>query len=287
MGTTQVQSSAETAVSSNNESQWERAQVRKVYETIADEYDERIPGNGVVDEIFTDSEADFLLGKVRSCDDVLDLGCGTGRFTLPLAERARSVSGLDMSPMMLATARKKLADRGLEADLHEGDMADLPFDDASFDVVVSMLALMHIPRQDRQQVFSEAARVLRPGGRLLIGVKNSLFERMFRGDRFAAIDITDVESEELIFTRTRSGKDMVAPWHSFSPDELASLSAVAGLTLVHLRGNSSISAWLADAVLADIGVRSAVQRIETVLADIPPFSHLGYHLLAEAVKRNP
>ena len=77
---------------------------------------------------------------------------------------------------------------------------------------------------------------------------------------------------------------MVAPWHSFSPDELTSLSAVAGLCLVHLRGNSPISAWLADAVLADTGVRSAVRHVEQVLADIPPFSHLGYHLLAEAVK---
>jgi len=282
----QAQSNVDATVS-GIDGQQERAQVLNVYETIAGEYDERIPGNGVVDEIFTDSEIDFLLGKVGSGDDVLDMGCGTGRFTIPLAERARSVSGLDMSPMMLATARQKLADRGLAADLREGDMADLPFPDASFDVVVSMLALMHIPRQDRQQVFREAARVLRPGGRMLVGVKNSVFERMFRGDRFATVDITDVDSEELIFTNTRSGEDMVAPWHSFSPDELTSLSAVAGLSLVHLRGNSPISAWLADGVLADAGVRSAVQRMEAVLADIPPFSHLGYHLLAEAVKPSP
>jgi SAM-dependent methyltransferase len=286
MSISQVQPLAGTAAS-GIDGQRERAQVRNVYETIADEYDDRIPGDGVVDEIFTDSEINFLLGKVRADDDVLDMGCGTGRFTIPLAERAESVSGLDLSPMMLDTARKKLADRGLEADLREGDMAALPFADASFDVVVSMLALMHIPREDRQQVFHEVARVLRPGGRLLIGVKNSVFERMFRGDRFAAVDITDVESEELIFTKTRSGEDMVAPWHSFSPDELTALSAVAGLSLVHLRGNSPISAWLADAVLADTAVRFAVRRMEAVLADVPPFNHLGYHLLAEAVKPNP
>lgn len=148
----------------------------------------------------------------------------------------------------------------------------------------SMLALMHVPRQDRQQVFREVARVLRPGGRLLIAVKNSVFERMFRGDRFAPIDVTNVESEELVFTKTSNGEDMVAPWHSFSPDELSSLSAIAGLSLVHVRGNSPICARLADAVLADVGVRSAVRRMEAVLADIPPFSHLGHHLLVEAVK---
>lgn len=282
MSIAQVQSSVEAA--SDITGQQERERVWQVYQTIADEYDERIPGNGVVDEIFTNAEIGFVLGKIRSNDDVLDMGCGTGRFTIPVAGRARSVCGVDMSPMMLAIAGKKLAERGLEADLREGDMADLPFPDASFDVVVTMLALMHIPRQDRQQVFYEVSRVLRPGGRVLIGVKNSAFERMFRGDRFAVTDITDVGSEELIFTQTRSGENLVAPWHSFSPDELSSLCAVAGLSLVHLRGNSPISAWLADAVLADIGVRAVVERIEAVLADVPPFSHLGYHLLAEAVK---
>jgi ubiquinone/menaquinone biosynthesis C-methylase UbiE len=271
-------------VAGDQAGQRERAQVRKAYESIAGEYDERIGGNTAADEIFTETEAGFLLGKVRASDDVLDLGCGTGRLTIALAGRARSVSGLDMSPAMLAAARGKLAARGLTADLREGDMVSLPFPDASFDAVVSMLTLMHVPRQDRQQVFAEAARVLRPGGRLLAGVKNSLFERMFGGDRFAAADVTDAESEQLTFTGTRDGADVVAPWHSFSPDELAALAAVAGLSLVHLRGNAPISAWLADAVLADAGVRSAVRRAEAVLADIPPFSHLGYYLLAEAVK---
>lgn len=285
MGGTHIRPRTEATPSGTGER--ERAQVRKVYETLADEYDERIPGSGVVDEMFTDAEFSFVLGRVRSGDRLLDMGCGTGRFTVPLAERVAAVTGIDLSPMMLASAQKKLADRGLTADLREGDMAHLPFADASFDVVVSMLALMHIPREDRQQVFHEVARVLRPGGRLLIGVKNSVFERMFQGDRFAAVDITDVAAEELVFTNTRSGNNMVAPWHSFSPDELATLSTVAGLGLVYLRGNSPLSAWLADAVLADPAVRAVVGRMEAVLADVPPFSHLGNHLLAEMVKPDP
>jgi SAM-dependent methyltransferase len=261
-----------------------RAQVREVYETIASEYDRRVPGSGPTDDVFTDTELDFLLEKIQRTDQVLDMGCGTGRFTVPLAEHAATVTGLDISSHMLTVNGRKLQERGLEARLVEGDMTALPFPDDSFDAVTSMLALMHIPLEDRQQVFTETARVLRPGGRLLLGVKNAVFERLFAGDRFADVDITDVEGGELIFTRTGTGEDLTAPWHSFSPDDLSRLTASAGLSLVHLRGNSTISAWLADAVLADKGIRDTVQRIEKCLSDVPPFSHLGYHLLAEAVK---
>ncbi|RSM85955.1 class I SAM-dependent methyltransferase [Kibdelosporangium aridum] len=267
-----------------NGSDGNRGQIREVYETIAGEYDRRIPGNGPTDEVFTDTELDFLLEKIQRTDEVLDMGCGTGRFTVPLAERAAKVTGLDISPHMLAVNSSKLRERGLAARLVEGDMAALPFPNDSFDAVTSMLALMHIPLEDRQQVFTEVARVLRPGGRLLIGVKNAVFERMFAGDRFADVDITDVQAGELIFTGTGTGENLTAPWHSFSPDDLSRLAAIAGLSVVHLRGNSTISAWLADAVLAEKGIRDTVQRIEKCLADVPPFSHLGYHLLAEAVK---
>jgi SAM-dependent methyltransferase len=261
-----------------------RAHVREVYETIAGEYDERIPGTTAADEIFTETEMEFLLAKISGSDDVLDMGCGTGRFTVPLAERAASVTGLDISPQMLAVNGRKLAVRGLRAELREGDMIALPFPDESFDVVTSMLALMHIPVEDREQVFREASRVLKPGGRLLIGVKNSVFERLFSGDRFAAIDATDVDAGQLIFTNVKAGPEMVAPWHSFSPDQLTRLTALAGMTLVHLRGNSPLSAWLADSILADKSLRGALRRVEQTLGDVPPFSHLGYHLLAEAVK---
>jgi ubiquinone/menaquinone biosynthesis C-methylase UbiE len=278
-----AQFSGQTPVSTSAEPA-QHAQVRQVYQVIAEEYDERIPGSGPVDELFTDTEFDFILHNVCASDHVLDMGCGTGRFTVPLAKRAAAVTGLDISSQMLSVNQEKLSRCGLQATLREGDMTALPFPDASFDVVVSMLALMHIPVQDRQVVFHEAARVLKPGGRLLIGVKNAVFERLFSGDRFATVDVTDVDAGELIFTETKTGEEFTAPWHSFAPDDLARLTALAGLHLVHLRGNNPLSAWLADAVLQDDGLRGTIQRVENALSDVPPFSHLGYHLLAEAVK---
>ncbi|WP_439681202.1 class I SAM-dependent methyltransferase [Embleya sp. MST-111070] len=258
--------------------------VRSVYLRVAEEYDERIPGNGPSDDLFTQAERDFLLGKIRPGERVLDMGCGTGRFTVPMAERGARLSGLDISRSMLDVAERKLSERGLAADLREGDMAAIPFPDASFDTVTSMLALMHIPIADRPAVFAEVRRVLRPGGRMLLGVKNSVFERMFTGDRFASVDVTDVANKQLLFTNTRSGDEYVAPWFSFSPHELTVLFATVGMTVTQLRGNSPIAVWLADEVLADKTVAGFVAGMERFLADAAPFNTLGYHLLVEAIK---
>lgn len=258
--------------------------VQDVYEQVAAEYDERIPGAGHADDLFTDSEMQFLMSKVHTDTKVLDMGCGTGRFTIPLARAGARMTGLDLTEAMLDQARAKAVVEQVDIEFHQGDMASLPFPDQSFDVVTSMLALMHIPLSDRQSVFSEVARVLKPGGRMLLCVKNGVFERMFSGDRFAEVDVTDVENKELVFTQTRDGREFRAPWFSFTPDELALLFTRAGMSVTHLKGNSPISVWLAEQVLADKGLRSVVQALEANLSDVPPFNHLGYHLMIEAAK---
>ncbi len=259
-------------------------QVREVYEFIAEEYDQRIPGVTPADERFTETEISFVMSKVTATDHVLDLGCGTGRFTVPMASVAQHVVGLDLTPAMLRQAAKNAKAAGVSPQFQPGDMCDLPFPDDSFDVVVSMLALMHVPPAQRPDVFSEVARVLRPGGRAVFGVKTAVFEQMTHADRFASIDITDVQAKKLIFTGTRDGKDRVADWHSFSPEDMNRLFATAGLIPTHLRGNSTLSAWIADGILADSGVRVVVAGLESVLADTPPFNRLGCHILVEAIK---
>jgi len=262
----------------------EKEIVRNVYEEIADEYDERVPGITTVDMRFIETEMAFVLSKIRSSDDILDMGCGTGRFTIPLAQVARKVTGLDVSAAMIAKAREKAEEAGLSIDFREADMENMPFLDNSFDTVICMLALMHIPIESRQRVFTEASRVLKPGGTMIVSVKNAIFERLSHIDRFAVVDITDVESKQLIFTKTKSGKDLTAPWYSFSPQDLDRLFSIAGLHMINLRGNIPLSAWIADNLLEDPGVNKAIRDIEKLLGDIPPFNYLGYHILAEAVK---
>jgi SAM-dependent methyltransferase len=94
--------------------------------------------------------------------DALDAACGTGRWSTELAALGHRVTGVDSSPEMLALARRRVPDaQFLEADLHT-----LPFPDAAFDVVVFALAASHVP--DLVPVFTEFARVVRPGGTVLV-----------------------------------------------------------------------------------------------------------------------
>jgi len=92
----------------------------------------------------------------------LDAACGTGRYSTYLAARGHTVIGVDQSPSMLERARQKLP----EATFHQGDLAELPAPDESVDVVVCALALVHVP--SLAEAMAEFARVLRPGGRLIV-----------------------------------------------------------------------------------------------------------------------
>lgn len=106
-----------------------------------------------------------VLGDVAGLE-VLDAACGTGRYALLLARRGARVSGIDASKDMLAHARRKADELGLAVDLRLGDVARLPFPDGSFDLAICALAFCHWP--DIRPAVAELARVLRPGGRLIV-----------------------------------------------------------------------------------------------------------------------
>jgi ubiquinone/menaquinone biosynthesis C-methylase UbiE len=93
---------------------------------------------------------------------VLDAACGTGRHARHLAARGHRVIGVDATPEMLAHARRALPD----ADLRDGDLAALPVETASVDAAVCALALQHCERLGPP--VAELARVVRPGGRLVV-----------------------------------------------------------------------------------------------------------------------
>ncbi|GGJ07792.1 hypothetical protein GCM10010885_16150 [Alicyclobacillus cellulosilyticus] len=98
---------------------------------------------------------------------ILEAGCGVGRFTLLLAQRAHHVDGVDVHPLMIERARRIARDFGIRNVTYTAaDMAALPFADASFDVVTSMNLLF--ANVSPVQVLRELARVAKPGAQIVL-----------------------------------------------------------------------------------------------------------------------
>ena len=111
---------------------------------------------------------------------VLDVATGTGNLAIPLARKGAVVTGVDIATNLLAQARARAAAEKLEVTFDEGDAEQLPYADASFDMVVTMFGAMFAPRPE--QVAAELGRVLKPGGRLAMANWNpaSFSGQMFK-----------------------------------------------------------------------------------------------------------
>jgi SAM-dependent methyltransferase len=112
----------------------------------------------------------FSLGRLEPGERVLDLGSGAGTDSLVAARMVGptgTVTGIDMTPEMLAKARASAAELGAQnVEFVEAEAERLPFADGSFDVVISNGVIDLIP--DKDAVFAELFRVLRPGGRIQV-----------------------------------------------------------------------------------------------------------------------
>jgi len=161
--------------------------------------------------------SDHPLGRL------LDIGTGTGRMIELLAADAEKAVGIDRSPEMLRMARAKLAETGLTADLRQGDMYALPLEPGSADTIV-IHQVLHYAQQP-PAVIAEAARVLAPGGRLLI------------------VDFAPHDREEL---RDRDAHARLG----FADDAMIKWMAAAGLkgrVAEHLEGGElTVTIWVGE-----------------------------------------
>ena len=136
----------------------------RFYERFADDFDQRMNRYEVAKRlrlIFDEALADIpLAGRM-----LLDAGCGTGAFSQVAAEQGALVTSLDVGEALLAQVARKCDSRRVV-----GDVLDLPFEQDRFDVVICTEVIEHTPVPER--AIGELARVLRPGGRLVLTTPN-------------------------------------------------------------------------------------------------------------------
>jgi SAM-dependent methyltransferase len=98
---------------------------------------------------------------------VLDVACGTGQLAIPAAQAGARAWGIDIAPNLIEQARARATGEGLDVEFTVGDAEALPYEDGSFDLVISLIGAMFAPRPD--VVAAELTRVCRPGGRIVMG----------------------------------------------------------------------------------------------------------------------
>ncbi len=117
-----------------------------------------------------ESEAIFALAEVKTGERVLDIGCGTGIYTLELARRNVHVVGVDPSMEMILIAREKFRQAELKCYFICGSAEALPFRPERFDLALAVTSLCFVRSPDR--AIAEIYRVIMPGGRLVLGELN-------------------------------------------------------------------------------------------------------------------
>ena len=186
----------------------------------------------------------------------LEIGAGTGYFSLNLLQAGvvGEATCTDISPGMLTRLEANAAELGLEVETATCDAAALPFEDASFDLVLGHAVLHHLP--DLERSFAEFTRVLRPGGTLFFaGEPSAHGDRIAAWPKRAAIRAAPYWRRALkarpAEPASRAGGDPAhdaahgLEWdvdvHAFVPGDLEALARGAGLTDVRLRGEELVA----------------------------------------------
>jgi SAM-dependent methyltransferase len=148
----------------------DRTELRQAWDDVAETYANRRDADGSDAALIDD-----LLVELPPEPDVLDVGCGDGARTL--ANLPAGSVGLDISRRGLELATGEVP----AARLVQGEMSSLPFAPDRFDAITTYHAVFHVPREEHPAVYREFARVLRPGGVVLMTLPGGRFETVRRG----------------------------------------------------------------------------------------------------------
>jgi ubiquinone/menaquinone biosynthesis C-methylase UbiE len=220
----------------------------------------------------------------------LEIGSGTGYFTLNLlrAGLIGTATCSDISPGMLETLRANAERLGLEVRTEPADAENLPFADASFDLVFGHAVLHHIP--DLPRAFAEFERVLAPGGTVLFAGEPSRY-----GDRLANVPKRFATHVAPLWRRaigagaapvahgesSDAALEGVVDVHAFAPAELARIARAAGFQDVRLCGEELLANWF--------GWTNRTLESTAEPEEVPwawrLYAHRGYLLLQELDRR--
>jgi SAM-dependent methyltransferase len=167
---------------------------------------------------------------------LLDAGCGTGQFALAFAARGLEVVGVDLSPAMLARARRHGAEVGLSVEWRESDLTRLGDAAATYDAVHARVSLQFVP--DPVVALREFRRVLKPDGRLYASVPGALspiygrsWRRFVEPEAVAANFLTPWELETLL---DQLGWEVTDGWGSFGANMSGDTNAFTAASVAHL-----------------------------------------------------
>jgi ubiquinone/menaquinone biosynthesis C-methylase UbiE len=212
----------------------------------------------LLDELESEAVVRKLSGEMR----LLEAGCGTGLVLSRMAPHAKLAVGVDLSSGML----KKAHARALN--VVQGSITELPFADASFDIVCSFKVLAHI--EAIEQAMRELSRVLRPGGLLLAEFYNPMSLRYLIKRLKPPSAISEKTSDEAVYTRY----DSLDRIRSYLPPEL-SVESVRGIRV--LTPVSHMHRW---PIVAPV-----LRALERGAADLPLLRRFGGFLLVSARKQ--
>jgi ubiquinone/menaquinone biosynthesis C-methylase UbiE len=154
------------------------------------------------------------LAHLNPGDKVLEIGCGTGTLTLEAKTKVGptgEVTGIDIAPEMVAVATGKAARKGINVTFREGNIAEIPFPDNSFDTVLCSFMIFHMPDYVRKKGLTEIFRVLKHGGHLFIidqALPDNKWQRTFvLNHLYWKHDVRELESElkEYFFSEIELG----------------------------------------------------------------------------------